>query len=228
VDRADRRCAVAGDLLHDQVEGAVVDADAEAGAAARPVVILGRDAARLHVELVGGDAELLAVQRDLVGLRVGLHHEGEEAVDRRVALDEFLGGREGPGERHHVGGLHELFERPRAEPRARRLDAPGGDAGAGGGPALRCQVVLERHVAAGVRLGVDDPRQDVVALHVDNPTGGRQQLVGGHRHDHPAADRHTRLEHPAAGHDAPADELEVDLLVRHHGPCLLSRTADWR
>jgi len=141
----DAGAAHLGHVLHGHPDHAVVEAGAQPGAAAGPVRF-GLGTHRLEVELVGGDAVVLRVLGDLLGLLVGLQHVGREDVDRRVVLDRLLEVGEGVVEGDHVLFLHELGEGRVAHPGRGGVDAPGRDAGGDRGPGLGAEVVLERRI----------------------------------------------------------------------------------
>ena len=65
-------------------------------------------------------------------------------------------------------------------------------------------------MAVEVDVGVDQARQHELALGVDDPVGGRQQVLRGHGHDLLALDRHGGVKDLRRRHDLPAAHDGVD------------------
>ena len=131
---------------------------------------------------------LLVGHEHLERLETQIHGLGQGAQDGWAVLEDEV-----EPEVHHrrgvdlladsVAGLHQCLIA--VEGVVGKWDERG-HAGVGGGPSAQSVVV----VTIEVDVGVDQSRQDELALGVDDPVGWRQQVLGGHRHDLLALNRH--------------------------------------
>jgi hypothetical protein len=94
--------------------------------------------------------------------------------------------------------------------------------GRGGSPGLRAQVVPERGVATGVRLGVDQAGNHVEPRCVDRLPSGGQKFVLGDGHDLALVDGDPHLSGAARADHGPALDYEIDLTTVTHPMLLLT------
>ena len=115
---------------------------------------------------------IAGVLGDLLGLLVGLEHVGEKDVSRAVFFDHVGEVLEHVMKGDDVLSLDELRELAAHAGRG-RVDSPGGHPRGDGRPRLGRDVVLQRHVAARVGLGIDEPGNHVFPARVVGLPGRR-------------------------------------------------------
>ena len=83
-------------------------------------------------------------------------------------------------------------------------------------------------VAVQMHVGVYQPRQHELALGVNDPVGGGQQMLRRHRHNLLALDRHGGVQHLRRRHNLPAANDGVNSRLCHDEPLAVWLVSDLR